>query len=538
MLTARERLARQKSRPLLVELHRALTRLTSTLTVMNTGAHPDDEQSGMLATLRFGYGMRLIVACSTRGEGGQNVLGPERGGALGVLRTREMEEAARSLDADVVWLGHGPDDPVHDFGFSKNGTDTLARWGLDRIIERMVIAYRRERPDIVIPTFLDVPGQHGHHRAMTEAAEAAIVLAADPAYLTPGLDPWAVGKYYLPAWSGGGDTYDDEVPPPNASVSVTTPGIDAPTGAAFAQIGEWSRASHASQGMGRWTATPATEWPLHLQRGPTGPETDIRHNLPATLGELASQFSGPAAEALGTAQAGIDAALAAFPDRAAITTALLAAATALNSITDAEAPEPHAHRIQRKQVEIDAALLLAAGIAPIAWAEPNRAKPGGTATLTIAPGPQPVTATPIATGPFQLGPAASAEGLIRYPITVNSEAPLSTLYPPGFSSLGGNGALTVSLQAMIGNRTVRGSVDLEEPFSIGPSHSVQVLPEAVILPSGRPGAPLPIAIRSPIPLTNAALIVPTGWGAVRTQTGVTVTPPQTLPNGLYRLPLM
>ncbi|MBU1306202.1 MAG: hypothetical protein KKF33_11885, partial [Alphaproteobacteria bacterium] len=68
MLTARERIERQKSRPALVTLHRALSRLKSTLTVMNTGAHPDDEHSGMLAAMRFGMGMRVVVACSTRGE--------------------------------------------------------------------------------------------------------------------------------------------------------------------------------------------------------------------------------------------------------------------------------------------------------------------------------------------------------------------------------------------------------------------------------------------------------------------------------------
>ena len=95
MLTARERIDRQRANPSLLRLHRALSRLNSTLTMMNTGAHPDDEQSGLLASFRLGLGMRVIVACSTRGEGGQNSLGPERGGALGVLRTREMEEAAR-----------------------------------------------------------------------------------------------------------------------------------------------------------------------------------------------------------------------------------------------------------------------------------------------------------------------------------------------------------------------------------------------------------------------------------------------------------
>ena len=90
MLTARERIERQMSTPSLVRLHRTLSRLSSTVTMMNTGAHPDDEQSGMLAWLRLGLGMRVIIACSTRGEGGQNALGPERLGALGVMRSREL----------------------------------------------------------------------------------------------------------------------------------------------------------------------------------------------------------------------------------------------------------------------------------------------------------------------------------------------------------------------------------------------------------------------------------------------------------------
>ncbi|MBP0656781.1 hypothetical protein J8J20_23175, partial [Mycobacterium tuberculosis] len=82
------------------------------MTFGNTGAHPEDEHNGLLAALRVGHGLRTIVMCSPRGEGGQNSLGPERGAALGVLRSREMAVAAARIDADVVWLGHGPDDAV------------------------------------------------------------------------------------------------------------------------------------------------------------------------------------------------------------------------------------------------------------------------------------------------------------------------------------------------------------------------------------------------------------------------------------------
>lgn len=202
MLTARERIERQMADPSLVRLHRKLSRLKSMVTMMNTGAHPDDEQNGMLAWFRLGLGMRVIIACSTRGEGGQNALGPERLGPLGVIRSRELEEAARAIDSDVSWLGHGPTDAVHDFGFSKDGDATFTRWGEARIVERLVRAYRMERPDIVIPTFLDVPGQHGHHRAMTRAAETAIMLAADPnaysEHFTEGLEALE-GRQILPA---------------------------------------------------------------------------------------------------------------------------------------------------------------------------------------------------------------------------------------------------------------------------------------------------------------------------------------------------
>ncbi|HAU75464.1 MAG TPA: PIG-L domain-containing protein, partial [Agrobacterium sp.] len=250
MLTPRERIERQMADPWLIRLHRRLSALKSTVTVMHTGAHPDDEQNGLLAYFRMELGMRTIIACSTRGEGGQNALGPERLGALGVIRSRELEEAARVIDADISWLGHGPADLIHDFGFSKDGDQTFGRWGQQRIIERLVRAYRKERPDIVIPTFLDVPGQHGHHRAMTRAAKSAIALAADPAafpeHLAEGLKPWQVAKYYLPAWSGGGDTYDDEVPPPETTVTANARGREQATGAQYDRIGEWSRYYHAS----------------------------------------------------------------------------------------------------------------------------------------------------------------------------------------------------------------------------------------------------------------------------------------------------
>jgi len=544
MLTDHERLQRRKARPALVELHRALSRLTSTLTVMNTGAHPDDEQSGMLAALRLAYGMRVIIACSTRGEGGQNSLGSERTGALGVLRTRELEEAARTLDADVVWLGHGPDDPIHDFGFSKNGKDTLQRWGRERIIERLVRAYRAERPDIVIPTFLDVPGQHGHHRAMTEAAEEAVRLAADPnafpEHLAEGLSPWKVAKFYLPGWSGGGGTYDDEVPPPNATVTVNAPGRDPATGVSYSEIGEWSRACHASQGMGFWKAVPQTEWPLHLKLGGNGAENDIRDHLPATLADLAAGLDRSIADQLEAAQARIEAALSAFPHREKIIEELTAAARHIEETQKQLPPEEETrfgHRLTRKLAEIDAALACAAGLMATVWAEPAAVAPGGGTILHVhADAGLPVKIEPVLPEWASAGAVRHEETITSFRITVSGKAPVSNAYPPAFSSLLGGAAIRVKLASQVGGRDIQIFVDPEEPVAVVPAHSVTLSPEALVISTHSVPGPVHVAARIEGPEAELSLAGLPGIDARPDEGGFAVAVSSGIQPGRYTLP--
>lgn len=539
MLTARDRLARRKSRPAIVALHRALTRLTSTLTVMNTGAHPDDEQSGMLALMRFGMGMRVIIACSTRGEGGQNTLGPERTGPLGILRSREMEEAARELDADVVWLGHGPDDPVHDFGFSKSGPDTLARWGKDTIIERLVRAYRQERPDIVIPTFLDVPGQHGHHRAMTEAAETAIALAADPKaypeHFAQGLTPWSVAKYYLPAWSGGGDTYDDEVPPPPATVTVKANGTDPLTGASYDTLGEFSRWYHASQNMGHWRAEPHSAWPLHLKLG-SGPEDDIRTNLPANLTEIAALLVSSAAAPLRAADAAIADAIAAFPDGPAIANTLRIAKSELLA-AQAALTEPEAalvgHRLARKLAEIDAALIAASGLDALAWVEPTNLAPGGSGQLKIWLANPDANIRPVLAPYLSAGSATRDGSVLSIPLSVAADVPITNAFLPFYSSLGGNGAVQVAI-------TLAGAtmlIDTEEPVQIVPTHAVSLVPDALVIPLPAAAVDHAVAVQSDAPPQAIAIAAAPGLAITPTGNGFTIRADAALPPGRLSLPV-
>lgn len=497
MLTDRQRIERQRANPALLRLHRALSRLSSTITVMNTGAHPDDEQSGLLAYLRLGLGMRVVIACSTRGEGGQNALGPERLGALAALRTREMEEAARTLDADVAWLGHGPDDPVHDFGFSKDGDQTLRRWGEARIVERLVRAYRKERPDIVIPTFLDVPGQHGHHRAMTRAAEKAIGLAADPTsfpeHFAEGMRPWRVAKYYLPAWSGGGRTYDDAIPPPAATLTVEALGREPWSGAEYDRIGEWSRYFHASQGMGHWPATAKDRWPLHLllAENSAGVEENILERLPHSLGRLAAAFNGPAAAAtaLVAADASIRNAIAAFPDKAGIIGRLIEAAgqlAAARAGAFADFIDRHGHRLDRKILEVDAALIEAADVFERAALSPATLSPGQTATLTVELGPGAgrwrVDVEPVLPEGITCGPQEVSVERVSFAVVAADDAPYGEPYPPAWSALGGSGAACVRLAAQFDGHTASARFELEEPFALLPSSSLAMEPDAIIAP--------------------------------------------------------
>ncbi|KFL25647.1 hypothetical protein JP74_18155 [Devosia sp. 17-2-E-8] len=535
MLTDRERLRQRAAKPRIVALERALSRLTSTLTVMNTGAHPDDEQSGMLAVMRYAMGMRVVVACSTRGEGGQNTLGPERTGALGVMRSREMEEAAKVLDADIAWLGHGPDDPVHDFGFSKSGPDTLARWGRERTIERLVRAYRQFRPDIVIPTFLDVPGQHGHHRAMTEAAETALALAADPQafpeHAAEGLAPWKVAKYYLPAWSGGGDTYDDEVPPPPATSHVIADGVDPISGMSYDRIGEVSRAFHASQNMGHWHPAK-TQWPLHLVNGQA--ENDIRTGLPSRLADLGDNPS------LGVADAAIARAVAAFPNSQEVASALTEAKMALAEAREALAPAEvarHGHRLARKQEEIDAALALAAGLEINARVMPSNVVPGGEAELIIEyeTGSADLLAVSAVVGSNLVAGEAMTEAA-RAVISIKAklDAAICNAFAPDFYSLGANGALSVKVEAMVAGQKIAFAVDTEEALQIVPPHTVELAPEALIIKTHATGT-LQVAVKSDAPLDRISIGAADGLQIRRIPGGVEVEPAPTLQPGRYSL---
>ena len=164
-LSDNQRLERQQASPRIVQLWKALQPLKCCVSFMNTGAHPDDETTSMLAAMGLRDGISLSFACANRGEGGQNTIGRETMQDLGVVRTAEMERACDILNMRMYWLSEFPEDTIFDFGFSKSGVETLGRWGHERTLLRFVEIIREERPDIICPTFLDQGALHAfRHR--------------------------------------------------------------------------------------------------------------------------------------------------------------------------------------------------------------------------------------------------------------------------------------------------------------------------------------------------------------------------------------
>jgi LmbE family N-acetylglucosaminyl deacetylase len=140
--------------------------------VLYIGAHPDDENTRVITYLARGRGYRTAYLSLTRGDGGQNLLGPQFGEQLGVARTQELL-AARRLDGGRQYFTR-----AKDFGFSKDYQDTLRIWDRQAVLADIVRVIRSFRPDVILTRFSPQPGNtHGHHTASTVLAVEAFTLA-------------------------------------------------------------------------------------------------------------------------------------------------------------------------------------------------------------------------------------------------------------------------------------------------------------------------------------------------------------------------
>src|ERR1700704_1984253 len=157
-----------------VALGLALRHLSNTGTFMMATAHPDDEDNGLFVMLNRGQGYRTTLATATRGNGGQNEIGPEIFEALGVLRTEELAALHRFDGAEQYFTR------AVDFGFSFSIDETLEKWGRDEITSDYVHLIRMIRPDVIFG--MSPTGNNGgqHHNASAVLSHDAYLLAGDP----------------------------------------------------------------------------------------------------------------------------------------------------------------------------------------------------------------------------------------------------------------------------------------------------------------------------------------------------------------------
>jgi LmbE family N-acetylglucosaminyl deacetylase len=209
--------------------------------VLYVAAHPDDENTLLIGYLARGRNYRTAYLSLTRGDGGQNVLGPEFGEKLGVIRTQELL-AARQLDGGRQFFSRAV-----DFGFSKDYRETLKIWDREGVVSDIVRVIRTFRPDVVITRFsLQPGGTHGHHTASAVLALEAFKLAGDPKAFPEQLDtlaPWQPRRIMVNGRGGeGGD-----------SVRMEISGNDPVLGISFGELAGRSRAMHKTQGFGNFS---------------------------------------------------------------------------------------------------------------------------------------------------------------------------------------------------------------------------------------------------------------------------------------------
>jgi LmbE family N-acetylglucosaminyl deacetylase len=218
-------------------------------TVLYVAAHPDDESNALLAQLARGRGYRTAYLSLTRGDGGQNEIGPEFGERLGLARTHELL-AARRIDGGRQYFSR-----ALDYGFSKDVNEALRMWEHEKILGDVVRIYRLYRPDVVIAGMSPVqtPGQHGQHVASAVLAIEAFKIAGDPKaypeHFADGLAPWQPKR--IVGRGGGGRGRGGPAAGNEASAATTlsfdSPGTDAGSGEDLGNIAIRSRGMHKTQ---------------------------------------------------------------------------------------------------------------------------------------------------------------------------------------------------------------------------------------------------------------------------------------------------
>jgi LmbE family N-acetylglucosaminyl deacetylase len=379
-------------------LGQAIKKLSTIASALHTGAHPDDEDSGLLACLARGRQARTAYLSLTRGDGGQNLIGPELYESLGVIRTEELL-AARRLDGAGQFFTR-----AYDFGFSKSRDEALTKWNREETLADIVRVIRTFRPMVVVSAWSGTPRDgHGQHQAAGLLTQEAVRAAADPTrfsdQIKEGLRPWRALKFYQRAPARnlqreGAEPSGNEPP----TVSINTGQFDPLLGQSYYEIAMQGRSQHRSQDQGalqrrgpRYSALKILESAVGSQRE----EKDIFDGIDTSLAGIAAFAPSAGArlkDALAEAQRAADEAREKFnpftsnslsPVIARGLGKLREARASLLGLNEAESYEVD-FLLKQKEQDFIAALALSSGVVIDCITEDEIVTPAQTFNLNVA----------------------------------------------------------------------------------------------------------------------------------------------------------
>lgn len=225
-----------------------LEKLANTERVLYLAAHPDDENTRLISYLENDLKVRTAYLSLTRGDGGQNLIGTEKGAELGVLRTQELLEA-RNIDGAEQYFTRAV-----DFGYSKNPEETFTKWNRDSILHDIVWVIRNFEPTIIITRFPpNAKAGHGHHTASAILAEEAFKLASDKNAFPEQLafvNVWQPKAIYQNTSTWWDKSLPEKALKNDSILAINVGGYNTLLGMSYGEIASLARSKHRCQGFG------------------------------------------------------------------------------------------------------------------------------------------------------------------------------------------------------------------------------------------------------------------------------------------------
>jgi LmbE family N-acetylglucosaminyl deacetylase len=449
------------AQPNAAQIALGLNKLGVVGSVLYVAAHPDDENTALLAYLANGALVRTGYLSITRGDGGQNLIGSEQGPALGLIRTQELL-AARRIDGAEQFFTR-----ARDFGYSKSPDETLRIWGKDAVLADVVAVIRQFRPDVIVTRFSPQPSDtHGHHTASAMLALEAFRAAADPRFhpeqIARGLPPWQAHRIFWNRSSWAIKPGDDLT----GDIKMNVGGYNPLLGASYGEIAADSRSMHKSQGFGvARSRAPIIEYFRVLADAAPKAAPATRASIVDGI-DLAWRRFPPAAGIDGLVAKAVASFDPAHPERSI--PALVAIDAALDGVPDA------GWRAQKRK-NVSDLVLACAGVFAEATAPDYRAVAGATVEITataVARLPADVKLEtlrwPFADRPATLGQALGAPFEAKQGVALPADLPPTTPY-----WLGGQptpGLYDIRDPALVGAPESPPALDVEFVFAVGGRH--------------------------------------------------------------------